>query len=541
MTSSVTEAGGTSRLAVEVASSRRQLLAPVVLLLAVAVVSLLLLVLAGANSLNESALQASKHLAHSMLEAQRAKLELLAYDYSWWDDAVENLVEAPDPVWADDNIGSYQHDTNRLAATFVLAPDDRTTLSFVEGGASRRDAYRYFGQGLRPLVQRARSAAPEEPEPVSGYLRVGDRIQLVSVAALTPENPDSGAGSAPARGILIFSVALDAAFLLEGGKAYGLDSPDIEPARSDALEQPAALVLSDPSGQPLGVLSWRQDKPGSDLALGLAPALAAIVIAMATLLALFYRRAERVLAKEASLLSSLHHERELTSLKADIMTVLAHELKLPLSHVRGAVAALDRDVRQRGETENRREIDDMRHAVARIDRWIDNAMVLGRPDAGFKPMALERVGLLSLVRGAWDETRYLTDASRPFLFAHEADRAETLGDAFLLRAALVNVLENAIKFSGPGDPIEAQLTDAGCHWEISVRDHGPGIPPGEQDAIFEPFRRASGTRSIPGSGLGLGVARSMIERSGGSVSATNHPEGGALFTIRLPKAPPAGA
>jgi signal transduction histidine kinase len=478
-----------------------------------------------------------------MLEAQRDKMELLAYDYSWWDDAVRNLVETPDPDWADGNVGSYQYETNGIGATFVVAPDGETVLGFVGGAARARGAYAYFGAGLRLLVERARAAPPTEPVPASGYLQLGDGIHIVSAAALTHEY----APDVPTRrGVLIFSQPLDAAFLLKGGEAYGLRDLAIEPPSADP--PPASLALSGPGGKMLGLLTWSQDLPGDDLALQLAPALAAIVVAMALLLYIFFRRAEVVLANEAELIDTLRSERELTALKTDIMTVLAHELRLPLSHVRNAADTMRADARPEALVDHRREIDDISHAVARLDRWVDNAMVLGRPDAGFQPMARERVGLPGLIRGAWDETRYLTEASRPFLFAHDVDQADTRGDAFLLRAALVNVLENAIKFSGAGDPIVVHLGEApaadgegGARWEITVRDRGPGVPPAELETIFDPFRRAKGSESVPGSGLGLAVARSMIERCGGSIAAANHHEGGAVFTIRLPRALPSDA
>ena len=74
---------------------------------------------------------------------------------------------------------------------------------------------------------------------------------------------------------------------------------------------------------------------------------------------------------------------------------------------------------------------------------------------------------------------------------------------------------------------------------VQVRDHGPGIPEDQLSRIFERFERAASTRHYGGMGLGLYVARQIVEAHGGTITAANSPDGGACFTVRLPQAPPA--
>jgi len=99
--------------------------------------------------------------------------------------------------------------------------------------------------------------------------------------------------------------------------------------------------------------------------------------------------------------------------------------------------------------------------------------------------------------------------------------------------AVGNLLDNAVKFSPDGTPIEVTVRPG----RLQVRDHGPGIGPEDLPRVFDRFHRAVEARSLPGSGLGLAIVRQIVEDSGGSAGAVNHPDGGAVFTLELPSAP----
>jgi signal transduction histidine kinase len=96
--------------------------------------------------------------------------------------------------------------------------------------------------------------------------------------------------------------------------------------------------------------------------------------------------------------------------------------------------------------------------------------------------------------------------------------------------ALSNVLRNAAQASLPGSPVEVVASEVKRHLVIEVRDHGPGIPPGQEEQIFEPFK----THRVRGTGLGLAIARRVIDAHDGKISARNHADGGAVFRIEIP-------
>jgi signal transduction histidine kinase len=106
-------------------------------------------------------------------------------------------------------------------------------------------------------------------------------------------------------------------------------------------------------------------------------------------------------------------------------------------------------------------------------------------------------------------------------------------DRLRIEQVLMNIISNAIKY-GAGQPIQVSTTKAADSAVVTIVDNGPGIPENELSRIFERFERASSTRHYGGMGLGLYVARQIAEAHGGTLTASNRPNRGACFTVRLP-------
>jgi two-component system sensor histidine kinase KdpD len=107
-------------------------------------------------------------------------------------------------------------------------------------------------------------------------------------------------------------------------------------------------------------------------------------------------------------------------------------------------------------------------------------------------------------------------------------------DGVLIQQVLVNLLENAEKYSPPSAAIEISASSLGKTVVIEVADHGPGLPPGDEKRVFEKFYRSPAVRSRSGAGLGLTICRGIVELHGGKIWAKNHQEGGAVFGFSLP-------
>jgi signal transduction histidine kinase len=108
------------------------------------------------------------------------------------------------------------------------------------------------------------------------------------------------------------------------------------------------------------------------------------------------------------------------------------------------------------------------------------------------------------------------------------------GDAERLRQVFGNLIENAVKYSPAGEPVEVRVSQSNVTVLVAVRDHGPGIRTDDQRLIFEKFGRVVGGVSKPGTGLGLYIARSIAETHGGTIAVSSAPGRGATFTVKLP-------
>jgi len=107
-------------------------------------------------------------------------------------------------------------------------------------------------------------------------------------------------------------------------------------------------------------------------------------------------------------------------------------------------------------------------------------------------------------------------------------------DAILIERVLLNLLENAAKYTPPDAIVEVIAQSAGDEMRVTVADDGPGIRPGSEQEIFNKFSRGVRESAIGGVGLGLAICKAIVEAHGGSISASNRAEGGAAFTFTLP-------
>jgi two-component system sensor histidine kinase KdpD len=111
-------------------------------------------------------------------------------------------------------------------------------------------------------------------------------------------------------------------------------------------------------------------------------------------------------------------------------------------------------------------------------------------------------------------------------------------DAVLFERVLCNLLENAVKYTPPDSVIEMGACASSDRVRLTVSDRGPGLPKGREAAIFEMFERGTKEGATPGVGLGLAICRAIVEAHGGSIHGENRPQGGAQFTIDLPRGTP---
>jgi two-component system sensor histidine kinase KdpD len=222
--------------------------------------------------------------------------------------------------------------------------------------------------------------------------------------------------------------------------------------------------------------------------------------------------------------------READRLKDALLASVSHDLRTPLTTIK----ALAHDLGSLGD-ERSQVIEEQ---ADRLNRFVADLLDLSRLTAGAMPLHLELNAVDDLFSAALQEIEARLDG-RSLDLRLPADGELLVGtfDLSLSIRVLVNLIENAYKYSSPGAPVTVAARREHARLLISVTDVGPGVPPAEVERIFAPFYRPAGAPSDAGSiGLGLAIARRMAEAQGGAVSYAPHPHGGSVFTLSLPAA-----
>lgn len=211
----------------------------------------------------------------------------------------------------------------------------------------------------------------------------------------------------------------------------------------------------------------------------------------------------------------------------------SHELRTPLASIRGYAELFrmgaTRD--QEGTEMAMRRIED---ESKRMGVLVEDLLTLARLDEA-PELRRQAVDLAVLAHDAVHDARATSPEREIELSA--PPQALVSGDPHQLRQVLANLMRNALVHTPAGTPIELSVEDAGQTVTITVRDHGPGLPDSSQEKLFGRFWRSEGgrERGKAGAGLGLAIVRGLLEAHGGTISAHNAPDGGAAFTVTLPK------
>jgi heavy metal sensor kinase len=220
------------------------------------------------------------------------------------------------------------------------------------------------------------------------------------------------------------------------------------------------------------------------------------------------------------------------------MADASHELRTPVAILRGE-AEVTLSQPERSNDEYRQTLSILREESQRLAHIIEDLFTLARADAGQYPLALRDAYLDELASEALVRARSLALSKNITLTSAIEPDLSILADEALLGRMLLNLLDNAIKYSPPGSTITLSCRRDGDHYLLSVSDNGPGIPAGQQPRIFERFFRTDKARSrsegeTGGAGLGLSIARWIAEAHHGQLVLTHSDSSGSTFTLTIP-------
>lgn len=236
-------------------------------------------------------------------------------------------------------------------------------------------------------------------------------------------------------------------------------------------------------------------------------------------------------ARQAQLL------RESEKLQAALLNSISHDLRTPLASITGALSSLRDDDAYLDEAARALLINTAWEQADRLDDFVGNLLDITRLEAGVRKVQPELCDVQDLVGVALERLGDRLEGRDVVLEVPETLPPVPM-DLPLMAQALVNLLDNALKYSPPEQPITVKAAAAGPELHLTVVDKGPGIPEEDTTRIFHKFYRVQHSAEVTGTGLGLPISKGIVEAHGGRIWAANQAGGGAAFTIVLPAVSP---
>jgi PAS domain S-box-containing protein len=227
--------------------------------------------------------------------------------------------------------------------------------------------------------------------------------------------------------------------------------------------------------------------------------------------------------------------RELDRMRGELVTIIAHDLRAPVGVIQSLVQLLltEWDVWTDPE-----KIDALQRVAGRTETLsglVDDVFDLARIEAGQLVTDAVPVDLERIVHQVVADVR-TTDPDRDITLDVDPAATRAVGDERRTWQILSNLVSNGVKFSSPDTPVEVAVWREDGQVVVAVTDHGLGIPEDQQPSVFERFRRLPGAKGTPGSGIGLFIARSLVEAQGGRISVESAPGLGSTFRFTVPVA-----
>ena len=303
-----------------------------------------------------------------------------------------------------------------------------------------------------------------------------------------------------------------------------------EPAGRNTNTLPAAQFRYLPlktAEATLGVLGVSAAATGENY---LTPERRRLVQAFASQASLAIERAQLAeTARQAQVLQAAER------LQTALLNSISHDLRTPLVSITGALSSLRDDGAQIDEAARDSLLANAHEEAERLNRLVGNLLDMTRLESGSLRIKAVPTDVQDLVGVVLNQLGSRL-GDRPV----EVDLAEDLPpvpvDFVLMAGVLTNLLDNALKYSPPGSPLDVRARPSGGHVTIEVADRGPGVPTADLQHIFDKFYRSPAVGATGGTGLGLSIVKGIVEAHGGFVVAENRPEGGLRVTVALPMA-----
>lgn len=228
---------------------------------------------------------------------------------------------------------------------------------------------------------------------------------------------------------------------------------------------------------------------------------------------------------------SLEKEKELNQMKSRFVSMASHEFRTPLSSVQLSSVLIEKYAAPYDNDQIRKHVGKIKNAVGNLTTILNDFLSLERLEAGRVEPSFSSFDLVKLAEEVTEEMQLIAKEEQNIIYQHTGVESLVDLDQNLLRNCMINLISNAIKYSGEHTFIEFNTELNANQCIITIRDNGIGIPEQDQKNLFQPFFRANNTGNIPGTGLGLNIVKRYVLLMNGALEFESELHKGARFTI----------
>ena len=218
-------------------------------------------------------------------------------------------------------------------------------------------------------------------------------------------------------------------------------------------------------------------------------------------------------------------------LRTALFNSISHDLRTPLTSILGAATGLLEEEQLYDEDSRRALLENIRQGALRMHRLVNNLLDMARLESGFLQLNKEYCDIQDIIGVAVQRVESLNSLTCAIEIEPDLPMVEV--DFVLIEQVVVNLLDNAVKYSGEQQEITISARRWGKRVEVAVADRGPGIPVEDREKIFSSFYRLQNSGNVKGTGLGLAICKSIIEAHEGDIEAQDNPGGGAIIRFSL--------
>ncbi|PTQ98213.1 PAS/PAC sensor signal transduction histidine kinase [Mucilaginibacter yixingensis] len=242
---------------------------------------------------------------------------------------------------------------------------------------------------------------------------------------------------------------------------------------------------------------------------------------------------ELELAKE-EVSQSLEKEKELSNLKSRFVSMASHEFRTPLSAVQLSAVLIDKYVQQNDQAAISKHIGKIKNSVSNLTAILNDFLSLERLEAGKVEPQFQAFDVVKFGEEITEEMQLIAKQNQNIVYQHTGTARSVMLDQSLLKNCIINLIGNAIKYSGENTFIEFNTELVADRLIVIIKDNGIGIPDEDQKHLFEAFFRAHNTGSIPGTGLGLNIVLRYASLMDGQIDFKSKLNQGTSFTLSFP-------